>query len=201
MGCGSSSPSTASSTSVVPSSNIEKKESGTNIQLKEALDAVFKRDLVLKFGSKKARQKLILSKINFLESIFPDMCVGVTVPPPQSKDFQEQGLVLFQQIDRQGINNVSAHDFSQWYVNYGDIVWSKGEENPMARVFFQSIRKLVRRQEDNIAKEWLKKRGGYTEEEVEMALTGLFKVYDANGDGVLDVVEFGNMMLEIMDAR
>jgi hypothetical protein len=71
----------------------------------------------------------------------------------------------------------------------------------MARVFFQSIRKLVRRQEDNIAKEWLKKRGGYTEEEVEMALTGLFKVYDANGDGVLDVVEFGNMMLEIMDAR
>jgi hypothetical protein len=63
------------------------------------------------------------------------------------------------------------------------------------------MKRAVRVQEDNLAKAWLDKRGGFTEEEVTNALSGLFKLYDANGDGVLDDVEFGNLMLEIMDAR
>ena len=209
MGCGSSS-TASSSTSVVPSSPSNTNEtkdsnapvrraSGTDIQAKEALLAVFDSQLLQQFGTKSGQKKMILTRKDFLEKVFPTLCVGVMAPPPESKDFKEQAISLFEELDTNNNKRMSANEFYEWYRHELNRV---GEhESGTARIFFNEMTRAVRVQEDNLAKAWLEKRGGFTEEEVSNALSGLFKLYDANGDGVLDDVEFGNLMLEIMDAR
>jgi Ca2+-binding EF-hand superfamily protein len=209
MGCGSSS-TASSSTSVVPSSpnntnetkdsNVPvRRASGTDIQAKEALLAVFDSQLLQQFGTKSGQKKMILTRKDFLDKVFPTLCVGVMAPPPESKDFKEQATKLFDELDTNKNQKMSAKEFYEWYKHELNRV---GEhESGTARIFFNEMKRAVRVQEDNLAKAWLDKRGGFTEEEVTNALSGLFKLYDANGDGVLDDVEFGNLMLEIMDAR
>lgn len=211
MGCGSSSAAVPTkTTSIVPSAGekqqenpnkIKRRDSGTDIQLKEALVAVFDNRLVMQFASKKGRNKSVLTRLDFLDKVFPTLCVGILIPPPTSPDFIVQSKALFLKLDTNANKKLSSEEFSNWYLDHGHDVNRDESETPVARMFFDKMKKYVRVEEDNIAKQWLVKRGGFTESEVSNALSGLFKVYDANGDGVLDDVEFGNLMLEIMDAR
>jgi len=204
MGCNTSKKSTKKTT-VVPEGKsifpiiIERKESGEHMQLRIALTCVFDTQLVTTFATQGAELKL--TRDDFLNKVFPALCKGAEMPDPKSPEFIEMADELFNEMDTNKNTCMCTDEFCTWYLDRGHDTYRGETESFMSTRFFAEIKKMVRRQEDNLAKEWLKKRGGYTEEEVTKALTGLFKVYDANGDGVLDDVEFGNMMLEVMDAR
>ena len=283
MGCGASTPSSSEqqqqNTSVVPGIDgdktkggkqeeegkdgsqdepIKRKLSGADMQLREALSGVFETNLLQPYGSKKGQAENILTRDDFIEKVFPALCKGAEIPPPTSPEFIAMAETLFEHMDTNKNKRMSTEEFVDWYIVYGHDTVRNENESFMAQRFFKVIKKMVRWQEDELAKAWLKQRGGFTEEEVEYvkqelliilfllcsliivvllvaewptgsiltfvvfsfcfsfcfcfflflflvslrkALTGLFKVYDANGDGELDEVEFGNMMLEVMDAR
>ena len=208
MGCGAS---TKKATAVVPVASsgdddnevekpIVRKDSGADLSLKEALSVVFEEKLVQRFGTTTAQKKLALTRLDFMNRIFPIVCVNpdnIELPPVGTPSFIAQAGDLFTYMDSNKNNKMQTEEFIQWYIKCGEDTERKENESAVSIAFYSAMEKYVRIQQDDLSRLWLKKRGGYTEEEVKRALEGLFKVYDTNGDGVLDKSELGMLMLEI----
>jgi Ca2+-binding EF-hand superfamily protein len=208
MGCGASS--TTNTTSVVPAATegiavpIVKKQSGADLALKEALTVVFETKLVQRFGTPKANKKMTLTRLDFVDKIFPIICVNpdnIGLPPVDSPTFTKHAEALFVEMDTDSDGKMQVGEFIQWYVARGEDTERLENESEVAVTFYEAMEEYIRIEQDDLSRVWLEKRGGFTDEEVVRALEGLFKVYDTNGDGVLDESEFGMLMLEIMDAR
>ena len=195
--------------------DIERKESGSDMSLKEAILNVYQTHLVNKYGDmKKKKKNVMLEQVDSYLVIAGELN-GVKaddLPHDNSDEFREQCRLVFADIDKNHDSRVSFEEFKEWYLTAGAIHGRRatlgelnesfqGPKKAVARAFFGVMDRHVRTAEIQIAELWLDKRGGFTEEEALQALKGLFKVYDANGDGVLDPKEFGNLMLEIQDAR
>jgi len=212
MGCGASTKKATAVIPVAPSGDddnevekpIVRKDSGADLSLKEALSVVFEEKLVQRFGTTTAQKKMALTRLDFINRIFPIVCVNpdnIKLPPVDTPSFIAQAGDLFTYMDSNNNNKMQTEEFIQWYIKCGEDTERKENESAVSITFYSAMEKYVRIQQDDLSRLWLEKRGGYTDEEVKRALEGLFKVYDTNGDGVLDKSEFGMLMLEIMDAR
>ena len=158
MGCNTSKKSTKKTT-VVPEGKsipiIERKESGEHMQLRIALTCVFDTQLVTTFATQGAELKL--TRDDFLNKVFPALCKGAEMPDPKSPEFIEMADELFNEMDTNKNTCMCTDEFCTWYLDRGHDTHRGETESFMSTRFFAEIKKMVRRQEDNLAKEWLKK--------------------------------------------